>query len=236
VAGGASRGLPPRGPATRFFLRHSGEEDILQLYGGGVLQPCGGRRTAASWTWCNCPSSTQATVAGCTGGSHNTSYAARVVLVFWDGLVLVLVARTGVRTCRCSLERPPLAGVVLVGRWLSEKVSPPTRPSAPPAVRASSSLALMAGSRPPRRDVNEGLLAAAFALRPSLHLSCRPRRRSLSLLQWSAVSYLEFVVPQALWCGGCSYPREWNRSSVCNGTLSVGVCSLWLSRPEHLGI
>jgi hypothetical protein len=33
--------------------------------------------------------------------------------------------------------------------------------------------------------------------------------------------------------GGCSYLREWNRSSVCNGTLSAGVCSLWLSGPEH---
>jgi hypothetical protein len=33
--------------------------------------------------------------------------------------------------------------------------------------------------------------------------------------------------------GGCSYLREWNQSSVCNGTLSAGVCSLWLSRPEH---
>jgi hypothetical protein len=36
--------------------------------------------------------------------------------------------------------------------------------------------------------------------------------------------------------GGCSYLREWNQSSVCNGTLSVGVCSLRLSRPEHRGI
>jgi hypothetical protein len=36
--------------------------------------------------------------------------------------------------------------------------------------------------------------------------------------------------------GGCSYLRGWNRSSVCNGTLSVGVCSLWLSGPEHVGI
>jgi hypothetical protein len=36
--------------------------------------------------------------------------------------------------------------------------------------------------------------------------------------------------------GGCSYLREWNWSSVCNGTLSVGVCSLRLSGPEHLGI
>jgi hypothetical protein len=56
------------------------------------------------------------------------------------------------------------------------------------------------------------------------------------LVQRSSVSHPEFIVPQALWCGGCSYPREWNRSSVCNGTLSMGVCSLWLSRPEHLGI
>jgi hypothetical protein len=36
--------------------------------------------------------------------------------------------------------------------------------------------------------------------------------------------------------GGCSYLREWNRSSICNGTLSVGVCSLCLSGPEQLGI
>jgi hypothetical protein len=37
--------------------------------------------------------------------------------VFWDGPVLVLVARTGVRTCRCALGRSSLAGAVLVGRW-----------------------------------------------------------------------------------------------------------------------
>jgi hypothetical protein len=36
--------------------------------------------------------------------------------------------------------------------------------------------------------------------------------------------------------GGCSYLQGWNRSSVCNGTLSVGVCSLRLSGPEHLCI
>jgi hypothetical protein len=33
---------------------------------------------------------------------------------------------------------------------------------------------------------------------------------------------------------GCSYPRGRNRSSVCNGMLSAGVCSLWLSGPEHV--
>jgi hypothetical protein len=103
--------------------------------------------------------------------------------------------------------------------------------------RTSGSLALMACPRPSSGDVGKGLLTVAFTLRSSLLLFSRPRRRSLSLLvQWSTASHLEFVVPQALWCGGSSYPREWNRSSVCNGTLSAGVCSLWLSRPEHLDI
>jgi hypothetical protein len=36
---GASRGLPSHGLASRFFLRHLGVETILQLCGGGVLQP-----------------------------------------------------------------------------------------------------------------------------------------------------------------------------------------------------
>jgi hypothetical protein len=81
------------------------------------------------------------------GGSPNTSYAARAVLVFWDGPILVFVARTGVRTCRCALGRPAPAGAVLVGRWTSpsvlrwwqlEKASLPTRPSAPPADRPSA--------------------------------------------------------------------------------------------------
>jgi hypothetical protein len=36
--------------------------------------------------------------------------------------------------------------------------------------------------------------------------------------------------------GGCLYLRGWNLSSVCNGTLSAGVCSLWLSGPEHVCI
>jgi hypothetical protein len=103
--------------------------------------------------------------------------------------------------------------------------------------RTSGSSALAACPRPSSGDVGEGLVAAASALRSSLLLFSYPERRSLSLLlQQSAASHLEFVAPQALRCGGCSYPREWNRSSVCNGTLSAGVCSLWLSRLEHPGI
>jgi hypothetical protein len=33
--------------------------------------------------------------------------------VFWDGPVLVFVARTGVRTCQCALGRLALGGAVL---------------------------------------------------------------------------------------------------------------------------
>jgi hypothetical protein len=102
--------------------------------------------------------------------------------------------------------------------------------------RTSGSSALAACPRLSSGDAGEGFVAAVSALRSSLLLFSRPERRSLSLLQWSAASHPEFVVPQALRCGGCSYPREWNQSSVCNSTLSAGVCSLWLSRPEHLGI
>jgi hypothetical protein len=103
--------------------------------------------------------------------------------------------------------------------------------------QTSGSLALTACHRPSCGDVGEGLPTTAFALRSSLLLFSRLRRRSLSLLlQRSPASHPEFVVPQALQCGGCSYPREWNRSSVCNGTLGAGVCSLWLSGPKHLCI
>jgi hypothetical protein len=170
--------------------------------GGGNHPPALRRRRPPAMRGkanCCCPArvqhSVRATVAGRTGGSHNTSYAARAVLVFWDGPVLVFVARTGVRTYRCALGRPALAGVVLVGRWTPpsvlrwwqpEKVSPSTRSSVPSTLWASGSLALIAGSRPPRGDTNESLPAVAFALGPSL------------LLQRSPASHPEFVVPWAL--------------------------------------
>jgi hypothetical protein len=190
-------------------------------------------RTAAAQPGCSIASSVRATVASRTRGSHNTSYAARAVLVFWDGPILVFVARTGVRTCRCALGRPALAGVMLVGRWTPplvlrwwqlEKAFSADETVSATRGPTSGSLALMSGSCPSSGDANESLPAVASALGPSL------------LLQRSSASHLEFVVLQALRCGGCSYPREWNRSSVCNGTLSAGVCSLWPLGPEHPGI
>jgi hypothetical protein len=110
--GELSRSLPSRGLASPFFLRHLGWKPSSSSAEEASSSHAGGRRTAAARPWCNIPSSVRATVAGRTGGSHNTSYAARAVLVFWDGPVLVFVARTGVRTYRCALGRPTLAGQV----------------------------------------------------------------------------------------------------------------------------
>jgi hypothetical protein len=192
------------GSADHLFFQLLVVETILQLCGGGVLQPCRGRRTVAAQLGCNIPSS-----------------------------VLAFVARTGVRACRCALERPALAGAALVDRWTSpsvstwwqlKKASPLSGPSAPPTDRPLALLALMSGSRPLSGDANESLPVAVSVLGPWL------------LLQRSLAGRPELVAPQALRCGGCSYPRGRNRSSVCNGTLSAGVCSLWLSGPEHVCI
>jgi hypothetical protein len=63
----------------------------------------------------------------------------------------------------------------------------------------SGSLALIACPFPSSGDVGEGLVAVASALRSSLLLFSRPERRSLSLLmEQSAASHPEFVVPRAL--------------------------------------
>jgi hypothetical protein len=82
-------------------------------------------------------------------------------------------------------------------------------------------------------------VAAAFALRSSLLLfGPSEQKSSSSLLKRAAASH-----PSAFCCSadppivwGCSYLQRQNQSSVCNGTLSAGVCSLWLSRPERVFI
>jgi hypothetical protein len=130
--------------------------------------------------------------------------------------------------CRRRLGRPPFVGVALARRWQLSSVlkwwQPEEVVSADEIVsatcgRTSGSSALMACPRPSCGDVGKGLFTAAFALRSSLLLFSRPRWRSLSLLlEQSPASHPEFVVLQALRCGGCSYLQEWNRSPVCNGT------------------
>jgi hypothetical protein len=69
-------------------------------------------------------------------------------------------------------------------------------------------------------------MAAASALRSSLLLfGPSEQKSSSSSLERAAASH-----PSAFYCSacppivwGCSYLRRWNRSSICNGTLSVGV-------------
>jgi hypothetical protein len=78
-------------------------------------------------------------------------------------------------------------------------------------------------------------MAAASALRSSLLLFGRSEQKSSSSLpERAAVSHPSAAGPPIV--RGCSYLWRWNRSSVCNGTLSAGVCSLWLSGPEHVCI
>jgi hypothetical protein len=105
----------PHGSAGHLFFQLLGVETILQLCGGGALQPCRGRRTVAAQPGCNIPSS-----------------------------VLPFTAKTVVRTYRCALGRSALAGAVLADRWSPpsvlrwwqlEKACTPSRPSAPPADR-----------------------------------------------------------------------------------------------------
>jgi hypothetical protein len=91
-----------------------------------------------------------------------------------------------------------------------------------PRTAPFDSSALTACPRPSCGDVGEGLFTAASVLRSSLLLFSHPRWRSLSLLlQRSRASRLEFVIPWAPWCGGCSYPRDWNRSPIFMGIYWV---------------
>jgi hypothetical protein len=86
--------------------------------------------------------------------------------------------------------------------------------------------ALCTCPHPSSVGVGEGKVAAAPALRPSLLQFGHPEWGSLSLLLERAPA----SHPSAFCCStglpivwGCSYLRRWNRSSVCNGTLSASV-------------
>jgi hypothetical protein len=197
------------GPLLPLVIRGEGRSPSVALSAAACLAPRPGRLWRCfrcrllplGWSVATRPSH------GCR--SHNTSHATRVVFVFWDSLALAPEARTGVRTYRCALGRPPFTGAALgrrwplssVLRWWSPLVRLPTAEvvaSADETVsatcgRTSGSLALMACPHP--SDGGEGLFTVASALGQSLLLSSRPRRRSLSLLvQWSPASRLELVI------------------------------------------
>jgi hypothetical protein len=154
---------------------HAGEGELL-LPGQGAafrLHPGGGRAARGMAT------SRSYSHRQLHRGSLNTSYAARAVLVFWDGL-----GEDGSEeTCRRALGRPLFAGAVSVGSI--------------PWTTPSDSSALTTCARPSCGDVGEGPFTAASVLRSSLLLFSRPRWRSLSLLpQRSSASRLKFVIPR----------------------------------------
>jgi hypothetical protein len=93
-----------------------------------------------------------------------------------------------IRRCGVGAQVAAVIGAEVVAASADETVSATYG-------RTSGSLALMACPRPRTGDGDESLFTVAFALRQSLLLSSRPRRRSLSLLvQWSPASRLELVV------------------------------------------
>jgi hypothetical protein len=194
--------MPSRGLASRFFLRLLGVETILQLYGGGALQPCRERRTTAA------QSRVQHSVfRPGDGGQPHRGVSQHVVrreggthVLGWshscfrgeDGSedLPVRFGAAGARWRGVGGQVDAAAGaeVVAAGEVLvaDEIVGAICAPG----------LQLFVFDSPSSGDVGEGLVAAASALRSSLLLFGRPERRSLSLLlEWAAASHLEVVVP-----------------------------------------
>jgi hypothetical protein len=211
----------PRGFVGHLLPQHSRERALTGLAGGSDFDNAGlvgGERRqlqrvglAGSAGSGSAPGAPSRRKSGCravrTKGPPKTSRAARAAFVFWGCPAFAPVRRLCAEV-GASLIREDPSGDLPVGRWLS---SSPTGSPPPFMLRASGSLALISGSRPLSGNTNESLPVATSVLGPWL------------LLQRSLASRPELVAPQALRCGGCSYPRGRNRSSVCNGTLSAGV-------------
>jgi hypothetical protein len=187
-------------------------------------------------------------VAGRTGGSYKTSYAAGAASSFLDGLVLTPAARTGARTSLRALGRQPFAGTTLVCRWPLSSVqrwSPPLvrLPTAEVVASAgetvsatcrwtSGSLALMASLSPPvgrrgrgpfRSGVRAGVIATAGE-------SLVQRWPSPSVLMWSPplASRSELAIPRPYWCGGSSFlqSRDGTRAPHENRCNTFAFCKV----------
>jgi hypothetical protein len=208
--GWAELGPISRGPASRFFLQLLGVETILQLCGGGALQPYRGRQTVAAQPGCNIPSFVRATVASRTGGvsqhvvrrEGGTCVLGRSHSRFHgkDGSedLPVRFGAPGARWCGVGGQVDVTVGaeVVAAGEGFSADgtVSATREPT-------SGSLALISGSRPPRGDANESLPAVASVLGLPL------------LLQRSPASHLGFCRPAG--------PPMWGVVRTCGSGTGV---------------
>jgi hypothetical protein len=82
--------LPPHGSAGHLFFQLLVVETILQLCGGGVLQPCRGRRTVAAQLGCNIPPSSSLSRRGQERGPAGA---------LWSGLRSLVRRRRRRRWC-----------------------------------------------------------------------------------------------------------------------------------------
>jgi hypothetical protein len=233
-----------RGFVGHLLPQHSRERALTGLAGGSdfdntglvggerrQLQRVGLTGSAGSGSAPGAPSRRKS---GCrvvrTGGPPKTSCAARAAFVFWGCPAFAPVRRLCAEV-GAPLVREDPSGDLPVGRrllssvlrWRRLKKSSSLTGSAPPSVpRVSGSLylssplerrrgrghccssvrpeAIAAVVRPPGAEVVVAAAGAGGGGRPG---ALSPRGHSN--------------------VGGCSYLRRWNRSSVCNGTLSVGV-------------
>jgi hypothetical protein len=234
----------PRGFVGHLLPQHSRERALTGQAGGSDFDNAGlvgGERRqlqrvglAGSAGSGSAPGAPSRRKSGChaarTGGPPKTSRTARAAFVFWGCPAFAPVR------CLCAEVDAPLvredpSGDLPVGRrlppsvlrWRRLKKSSSPTGSAPPSVpRASGSLylssplehrhgrghccsgvrpeAIAAAVRPPGAEVVVAAAGASGGGRPG---ALSPRGPSN--------------------VGGCSYPRRWNRSSVCNGTSSAGV-------------
>jgi hypothetical protein len=146
---GGERGEPGlyllHGSAGRLLFQLLVVETILWLCGGGVLQPCRGRRTVAAQLGCNIPSSSSLSWQGRERGPAGA---------LWSG-----------PRCWCGVgggaDAAVGADVVVAGESFPtvEAVSAAYGPT-------SGSLALMSGSLPLSGDANQSLPVVASVLGP----------------------------------------------------------------------
>jgi hypothetical protein len=156
-----------------------GVETILQLCGGGVLQPCGGKAN------CCCPARVQHSVL-CPGDCGRSYRRVPQHVVLREGGTRVLGRSCSRFRGKNGGEDLPVRFGVVGARWCSvggqvdttvgaEVVAAGESFSTDETVNAtrgptSGSLALISGSRPPRGDTNESLPAVASGLGPLLLL------------------------------------------------------------------
>jgi hypothetical protein len=245
----------PRGFVGHLLPQHSRERALTGLAGGSDFDNAGlvgGERRqlqrvglAGSAGSGSAPGAPSCRGSGCraarTGGPPKTSRAARAAFVFWGCTAFAPVRRlcarpggsewgsAGGRMASIAGAEVVAAEEVLVADGITATIRAP-------GLRLfgfdslSSPLKRGRGRGPCCSSVHPEAIAAAV-WPPGAEVVVATAGAGVSE---PSVGLLLLRRPSNV--GGCLYLRRWNRSSVCNDTLSAGVYSLWLSGPEHVCI